>query len=497
MFEAIFDCDENGNGVDQYLTVDNTNAGNIQAADIILDCLKDDSGEYDIRYINESGATTTPIDVGTYSVKLNFNANKEGYEWVSEIDLVYNVYFVIKPRTVYLSNENNFKYTKVYDGKDSISYSNVAEYLLDTDNANLSLKCSDVNTRFSFADMVCYITKTTNGTEVATKNASDAYYNLLIMGINLTSTNFNNNFVIGNNTLLIRDCIRISKKAINISGIVVGDKVWDGTNEVSSQALNSNTNWRITGVLDDDVTSHSVAVVYDNISFVYQNAEIGANKRVVMSVENALTGSASNNYFISVNNYTASIYPYSVSTYVEGYGEITVFNKRGREDSRYANLIPIGVKLDKLPDFVISVIYPDSNEYRSIYSYISSNLSNVIQFEVGYQFKFKVGNATTDLSNQLYVSLPTVDRLNSSLWLSGDKSGKLEFSEEGDHIVIDLSQIDGRLDAVIFTKNRVLLVWWQICLIVFAILLLILLIVLIYILVRRRKIRRNSYNDTI
>ena len=297
-----------------------------------------------------------------------------------------------------------------------------------------------------------------------------------------------------NDSLTIKNAVKINKRQLNITGINVLDKVYDGTNvakfgDLSGLALN--------GVLPGD----DVYLVGQNLVAHYVTSDVGANIVVELDVANLINGMSISNYEVGgYDNLTANIYPFSLSVDIANYGTITVYNYRGREDSRYANLIPIGAKLSA------EVIAKDTPTYSRLYSLIARYLTNRNVYAVGYQLKLtktEEGSVySSSLDNRLYLELPTVNKLNSAIFLTSENSsGNLEFTTINDKVVIDLSQIDtttmNTIDRIMLTQTRIMFAWWQILIVVLVVLLIVAIILIVFFVRRHQKLKQYRVHDKI
>lgn len=485
VFTSMFICNNEGIGSPQELTIGSTQAYQIQTSELILSTLRDELGIYNIYYTNSNSVRVQPTNVGRYELHFVFNSSGD-FEWINELNLNYRVYLDIIPRDVQITYDISRTFSKTYDGNSTVDPGLVTQYLVITDNAGMNLNYS---TQYNFAlasTITGRITYTDRGQEVETSRANeDVYYNIYLSGLAFTNTAFSNNFNLTNSTLTIIGVMRINRKPIDIVGIVADDKVYDGTNAVT---LSGTENINLRGIVADD----DVSLLLDNMVITFENADIGANKDIGVVSDNTLTGEDASNYVLNpVTGITASIYPYQVSTTIEGFGEITVINERGLTDKSKVSLIPIGATLS-----VYSFVN-DSQDYLNIYNLIASYLSNGRVFEIGIELHFVQNGVELNLSNDLYISLPKVDRLTGVVYLTGENTGELTYTEQENTILVDLSQFEADVNTLFITRQRVLLELWQIILIVIFSLLLLIAIIIIIVISRKRKKERYSINDRI
>ena len=497
-FYKMFECDNSGNGIEkeQILTLGETKGFNIQAANLILDCIK-------IKYVDEEGFYVNPKNVGQYAVLISFEAGENAdYDWINEIILSYDVHLVITPKPLNLTYEN-FNFTKVYDGGSSIDFGQISNHIVLTDGKNFVINFA--NNKFKFSQIpTCTITATNRQGQEEVNVDVGVRLNILLSKLALTTDGFNKNFTLNldNGNFVMLGVVTITQRPLYLVSTGendVYDKVYDGTKVVDYDAASFSLG---RGLIEAD--RQYISVDFENLSFEFEDAEIGKDKTIVANAAQAIKDVYANihkaqNYKLMFNNYTASIYPFSVSAYVAGVGEIIIYNQRGLMDSRdsehnyrqYVNLIPIDAELE------VQVIYADSFEYRQIYSILSKYLSNLTEFAIGYKMNFNVAGSEQAINNKLYLSLPTVSRLNQALWLSQSSSGKLQYSISKARVNIDLSQMDENFTGLAFTQSRRLLTWWQISLIILLILIIIILLILIYIHERRKKRKQDELNEKI
>lgn len=481
VFSSTFQCDENGNGISQSLTIGSSDSNRIQSSDFILNFLMYD-GRYNVFYYDSNDVSVNPTNVGRYRVELVFN-DTGNYSWLRDIELQYEIYFDILPKTINLTYDMENTFTKTYDASSSFDARQLLQYLTFTDGV---MQINYESGNFVLANgYIGVITTTTDNGETAIYTANeDVFYNITVYNLYLTNTIFNNNFVLSSDTLTFYNKIRIMRKSLTVIGVEAQDKLYDGTTDVT---LRTDTNIRLQGVINDD----DVTIIVDDLILKFADAQIGENKWITVDSSQALTGEDASNYRINDSSITATIYPYSVSANVEGYGTITVFNGRGLTDNSLVGLIPVGATLQ------VSVINVDTPEYANLYQYIVRFLSNRRVFAVGYTLSFLVNGRTTNVDNNLYVSIPNVDNLTGAIWLTGTESGELTYTEQDSQLIIDLSQNQANIGSIILTQQRSLLQLWQILLIIFLLLLLLIIIIIVIIIVRKKKKERYSVNDKI
>lgn len=483
VFRSEFICDSSGNGIAQYLTIGDTSEYNIQMAAFILNYLLVDGGEgYNVAYYDINGMITNPTNVGTYEVRLQFNDTGD-LAWLSSIDLEYEISFVITAKPITVSYQMDETFSKTYDGSSNYDASRLLQYLVFGDGV---ISIDYIDGDFSLTqNYVASITSTINSIEtpIATAN-ENTYYNITLSNINLAYSSFNNNFVLNNSSVTFYNCMRIMRRQLTIQGVAVNDKVYDGTVDVT---IRQDANIRLQGALIED----DVNLVVDSLNLTFSDPEIGAQKQVTVDSSRALIGADAQNYVINTSTISASIYPYSVTTHVEGVGDITITNRRGLTQPDLANLIPIGANLR------VDIIQSDTNEYVNIYDRIVRYLSNNNVFTIGYVLRFEVNGVSRNVDSNLYLTVPNEDRLTGAIWLTGDQTGELNYEVQGDNISIDLSQIGANVNTIIITEQRLLLELWQIILIVIGAVLLIAIIIIIFLVIRKKKKERYSVNDTI
>lgn len=506
-----FLCNNDASGIRQGLSKGQNNA-NIVADSIIVNALN-------IEFYNETGNKVEPVDVGVYQVMLSFRGNGSNYNWLAEIELNYKIYFEITKLPITVIFNDNFADEQEYWGGCELDFSRIANNLIIRDDfggRRLYLPYGeDCNIQFRNT-AVCYVTKTNDlGVEYRFGDAESGL-NITIVGLQLFEDNFGKNFVLkfqpelalmGDGTEdLIYDIVvvggrfTITKKQLTILGIQVFDKVEDGTTNVDYDVVN----WSFgEGLIEAD--AGLVNVDFSNVVLAYEDGFAGDNKRIVVGYENALINTNEQmpriqNYTLHFDDYYRKIYPYSVvAADIDGIGDIVITNPRGRMNAndasksyrQYVSLIPIGAQLNVTP------IYLNSNEYRDIYSVISSFLSYYTEFALGYKFELLVGEYHTEIDNNLYITLPGVARLAKVLWQANGQTDELNYLVDGNMITVDLSQISAAIESILFLRAKDYLAWWQIGLIILLILILILIIVLIFIHERRKKKLKDLMNEKI
>ncbi len=500
-FSVYFDCDNMGNGNEQTLTVGQTSASNIEMAKTLQDYVVITYHKNIIQNgVNAGYSTesTTPVDAGTYLVKIGF-AGLGDWAWLSNLTYNKPVYFIIMPKEIEIMVQaEKPKYEKEYEGKNAYNFTNIASllnyiYLSDGSktypyaeaNSNLSLDMSKLVARISY---------TNNNTQVysgiATKTGE--LHNIHLTGLVISNTNFK----LKTDNLLFENVIKINKKEITLDGVKVYDKVDDGTDAAEYQ-VDAQLRW--IGILGNDLVESPNP---DNLSLKFAkdangNVKVGYNVNVVIDASRVLKGEDADNYTIKVNGTTANVYPYSLSTTVEGFGKIEVRNDKGLINPIYgtkhelAGLIPIGAELK------VELVRVDTPEYVALYPNISRYLNRNRNYAIGYKISFVNNNITTNLSNKLTLVLPTVARLTNALMLNSNSSIQLEYDSVDGNLVIDLSQTNYEPYTFVLVQQRVLLKPWQLILIISLAVLLLAVIIIVFVIVRKRKKERYSLNEKI
>lgn len=504
-FTFTFSCDAQGNGVEQKLTVGQNSTFNIEMAPML--------DQYDVvtyhKNIIQNGVTigystenTSPIDAGTYLVKIGF-AGLGDWAWLSNLSYGKDVFLTIVPKEIELKvNTETFSrkqvYEKVYEGKNKYVFANATDllnyvYITDGNRTYPYTEAND-NLRLNLAKIEAKISYTNNDTQVYTGIATinGKLHNIHLTGLEISNTNFK----LKADNLLFENAIKINPKEITLDGVKVYDKVFDGTDKAEYQ-LDAQIQWL--GVLDGDAVDEPNG---EDLSLKFAKdangqVKIGYNINIVIDASRVLKGEDADNYTIKVNGTTANIYPYSVSTNIEGFGKIEVRNDKGLIDTingtkhELANLIPIGAELK------IEVVRVDTPEYVAMYPNISRYLNRNHNFVVGYKISFETNNITTGLNNNLTLVLPTVARLTNALMLTNNGSVQLDYTAEEDSLIIDLSQTNYAPYSFALVQQRVLLKPWQLILIISLAVLLLAVVIIVFIIVRKRKKERYSLNEKI
>ena len=485
VYTKSFLCDNEGVGIAQTLSIGSSSNNDIQLAEMLKNSIS-------IKYISTEANSVVVDDVttvGRYNVLISFQDTDE-LDWLDEINVAENVVLVIQPKEIYLTYdvENLQTVKKTYDGTSNYNVTNVYKYLTFTDNKNLNIKYSDImnsqSNNLVLNSANCYIA--TSGKDTAVSSANEnIFYNLYIYNFTLKNNEFNNNFVIQNSDFVIYSYIQITRRELKLQNVYVYNKVYDGTNTAE---LVSSENISIANKIFGDDVSINVA----RLNPRFDSSEVGTNKKVIIDVTTALSGKDINNYYIdAIESQGLTIYPYSLSTTINGIGTIEVINKRGLTEKDKVDLIPLNATLSVQP------IYADSQRYVSIYGKIGKYLKGNAEFAIGYEISFIVNGENVSIDNNLYLSIPQVKNIISAYFLTGQKTGEINYTIENGNMLFDLSQISEDVNSVFFTKTKVLFKAWQIILIVVGVILLIALLVLLFIIIRKRKVDRNSVHEKI
>ena len=504
-FYFTFNFDNQGNGIEQNLTVGQDSSCHIEMAQILQDYLSltyHKSITQNGVIIGYSADNAQLIDADTYLVKIEFKGYGS-WAWLTSLKYDNDIYVVVSPKTIELKvNDETFSrkqvYEKEYEGKSAYNFNNVTDllnYVYITDG-NRSYPYTEANDNLRLVQSmliakICYLNNDTlvySG--IATK--SGELFNIELSGLQIN----NKNFQLKKDSLLFESAIKINQKEITLSGVKVYDKVYDGTDRAEYQ-LDAEIKWL--GIIAGDIVNSPLAKDL-NLRFERDekgNVKIGYNINVLIDASQVLKGDDADNYKIKVNGTTATIYPYSVSADIEGFGTIEVRNDKGLmvegSETRHdlAGLIPVNAKLK------IEVIYADSPEYIAIYPNISRFINRNHNFAVGYKIYLDNNNVTTKLNNNLTLVLPNVDRLTNLALVIANDSIELNYQLEKNRLVIDLSQTNYETTSFAIIQQRVLLKPWQLILIISLAVLILVIIIIVFIIVRKRKKERYSMNEKI
>ena len=507
-FTRTYSVDDNGNGQAQVITVGSPDDNITKNNDIVS--FGFNSSNVRIEYYTTDNTRVNPINVGTYIVKLIFSehANPE-YDWFHLITLPFEIRLVINKLeinlTYQLARENIFV-SKQYD-----STSNFASFSIVNDGAITRSQDATVEFKGTYvknkqtriftlkylmldSDYQKEITHTEGlSGEVSHKNvtAPGSYVNLSLTELKLKNTTYNNNFILNNDTLIIKNYISITPVQITVTGLVIYDKVFDGTTNAKFGCEDEYKGLGLDSVLGED----EVIITPENIIANFNDANIGSRKKVIIDTTNAISGIDRGNYVIGTNGVyeykdEKSIYPKSLTVEAAGFGIITLENRRGVTDNNLAHLIPIGSELK------VQVIRIDTAEYIEIYGSISESIRSGDEFGVGYRLFLEAYGAPMEIDNRLYLTVPTVPGLTTALSLSGATLTNLDYAESGDFVTIDLTQVSD-VSCIVLAKKKILLKAWQIVLIVGLSVTAIGGGVATFVIIRRRRANRFNVHDKI
>ncbi len=484
IFRRTFKYNADGSGIAQTLSVGSSSNSDISMADLLLNSLRLPSGDYNIIYEGDH------TNHGLCEVSLKFNTVGE-YSWLAEIELPYKIYLQIDRKEISIIPiiDGMDVPRKEYDGTTNYDVENLLKYLYFSDNSLVWTRPVNVLSEDLKISLSLNLSKLLARIESAQANEG-SLYDIFIEGLALSETNLNNNnFDLTNSSVTLYDVITITRKELTLQGLKTFDRLFEENNLSADVDV---INARLQGVIKED----DVTINLENLKFEFLTDSIGANKNLVLVSTDILLGADALNYKVKDNLLlTASIYPDKLSCEVEGYGTVTVFNELGKTDRGKVNLIPIGNENAQVK-LVVDLILADTNKYTSIYPIISRFLNRSV-FAVGYDLSFDVGGVKTKISNELFLSLPTVSRLTGAFYLTGEQSDRLVYSVQNRNLIINLSQINTDIKTFYLTEQRVLLTWWQILLIVILAVTIISLIVLLIIIIRRKKLNRYNLNERI
>lgn len=520
-FNRTYTIDDNGKGVAQTFTLGEELTNNIAGYEI-------DDEVMQVAIFDKNGNRLgSAVDVGEYVLKLEL-IDSTTESWLQYIqDLPFTIYLKISPLTIYLNPK--------VEGVISTEYYCSSEYgkfaltqegnKLTASDGKIEISGLTANNRefnlgwlnFAYGYLAEIVLRNEDDTGyISQKNVTNGRANLLVTNLKLNNNpNFNlvlNAYVLNGEDvygLLIENCIEITPKVVDIMYLDVYDKVYDGESTAYFGVEEGKEKLIVEYVyLSDDVSLdvEQLKIYFatrpinktDNLDDVKTSA-IGANRYIVIDARNALVGNQKNNYVIGVDrtgiinfNEPKTIYPYSISTTIRGVGDVTITNKRGLTDHTKAGLIPVNASLS------VERFVADSAQYKEIYSNISSFLSRRNVFASGYKLSLiDTNGAKTEISNELYLTLPNEEELKQVLAFSADNAISVNYSDKGGNIEIDLKQIGGDIAYFALIQNRALLQTWQIVLIVVLSVVAVAGIgITVFFVVRKRKIRNDKY-DTI
>lgn len=476
-FEKVFICDNLGNAQDQSLVVGETNADIILANAIVTGI----TVEY-YREKDNSGPLTSVKNVGVYLVHLKFRAI-EGFDWLSEIVLDDEIKLEIIKKDITLTYDasNIEQQTKPYDGKSSLlDQQALYKYFKFVDTSGNVINYA--GSILTLQGVKTYITADESGTEEAILAKPGYYYNVYVYNFSLENKE---NFNLLNNNFVVFNFHEITKAELDLTGLYVYDKVYDGTDKAELITTESIQLLNIVG--NDDV-----ALDMSKLEVTFADATVGTNKTVYVNASSALIGEHKDNYYIEeVPVAGLSIYPYSISTLIPNIGEVKLLNKRGLTDKDMVDLIPFNAMLD-----VVS-IHPETNEYANIYKRVAQYLKGNNEFAIAYVISFNINGENVPVNNELFLSIPNVKNVTNIFFLTGEQSGKLNYDYENGYILIDLMQINEELNIIGVSQKKILLKAWQIVLIVVLLVLVTLSFILTFVIIRKRKKEKYSVHEKI
>ena len=434
-----------------------------------------------------------PTNAGRYFVEISFKKTDD-YAWLNEVEFSFELFLVIEPKEIEISYSEDLKVQveKTYNSSSEINSSSVLNCLTIIDNAGWSVNyLSQQGGWFTFVGgFTAQTIKSTPEGDISVIDADETlYYNVKLSNVYLDEFNtFNKNYKLTNHEIVIKELVKILKKEVIIqSGLVVYDKVHDGTTAVRHEGLQ---NIVFSGRVNNDELW-----LDESSKFAFDSADESKKikDRNVLLTEVVLGGHSAKNYYIKPNTVVANktIYPYEIRKEIEGYGVISVFNKRGLTNVNLVGLLPLNAELD------VQLILDGSSEYSQMVRNIAKFLTRGNEFVVGYQLNVIVDQTVMPVNNYLYVSFPTVDRLTNVAYVTGQQSNSLNYDVSNGYVVVDLSQFNEEVDTLFITKSRTYLKWWQILLIVLSSCAIIVSAIVIFIVIRRRKRDKYSIHDTI
>ena len=313
----------------------------------------------------------------------------------------------------------------------------------------------------------------------------NVHYNIYVYGIALKQSDFNDNFVLQTEDLIIKNYIKILRRQLTISGIRVYDKVFDDT--INAELISQDDL-----MINNKVSGDDVVINFEKFKITFVDKEVGTNKKIAIDVKNALGGNDVDNYFIENTEISGlTIYPYEITTEVKGVGKISLINKRGLTEKDKVTLIKLNSILN------VEVVREDSPKYTEMHGKISRYLRGNNEFAIAYTLTMTVEGKTVPIDKDLYLSIPKVKNLTGAYFLTGDQTGSVATKNVDGKLEIDLSNVKVNINSFVFTQKKILLKPWQIVLIVTMGVLTISAVVLAVVIVRKRKNKEYGIHEKI
>lgn len=413
--------------------------------------------------------TTLPKDSAEYDVKIYANIGV-GYEMARvEFDGVVTYKITPKVLTVISTFSKAHPLAKIYDGETGVHASNLYSGLklegvcgedkvsLDSDRIRGNYSSSQVNIVYTESDL----------------------YNVTVTNLYLWGENKkepqNYELQLGDSGVVFERIGQITPKTLYIRGFAINNKVYDG----STNVVVNTDNIQYDGKLESDSTK----IITSNLKFYLEDGTVGYKREVLIDFSEALTGADSTNYTVSYNPTLIDVYPYEKECKIEGFGVIRIVDR----DKKC--LIPINA------EFIGYAYINGSTEYRAMYPIVETYLKQTEDFDIAFEVKMKIGVATTNVSEGLYLYMPRDAKLSKVLHFYDDSSvNLLDVVTNEDYDIIKVGQ--GKSQFAVIRRTTYIALWIIILIIVLA-LLLILLLVLIFIIVRNKKKKKYSINDRI
>ena len=408
-----------------------------------------------------------PIDVGEYPVKIIAKITSESAQ-VTNIVFEEKVTCTIIQASISVSlktyNSNNpivKTYGESMDCSELIRNDIVLDGLFERDRGNITL---DRRLTALFSDI--FVNTISSLSDV---NVSNIY---LLDKDNKLSKNYK---LSSGSTLIFKNIGKINPAKLSISGFVVKNKIYDGTNQVNVDIESI----KYSGIYPGD----SVQVVTQNLKFEVQDCSIGYQRQVFINYSNALIGSERGNYEITYEPIYIDIFPSELSYTVDGYGTFKVV------DRDLLGIIPINSKL------LVRVYEKGSASYNQIYSGIEKHVDKGEKLKICYEVILQLDGINQLIPQGLYVYAPKVNKTTKVLQVPGDTSSQnLQFAQNDGYTIIKVTKGEALIGVVVRTTYLPL---WLIVVIVLLSATGVGIIVTLFIIIRRKTKRKYSSYDKI
>ena len=277
--------------------------------------------------------------------------------------------------------------------------------------------------------------------------------------------------------MIFSDIGKINPKDLRITGFVVTNKVYDGTDSVNVDV----SGITYIGTLEGD----SAVIPIESLRFYLEDYSVGENRKVLIDwpKDTSIIGAQSKNYTITYDEKYINVHPYEITYILKDYGTFKIV------DVDKLCLIPIGARM------IAEVHDKGSVDYRNTYTIIEPEISQGEKLRNIYEITMRVGAVNQLVPQGLYIYIPKVNKVTKVLQVPDeDQIQELKSLPDNDYTIVKVIRGQAVFGVIVRTTYLPL---WAIILIIVAAALVVGIFVVLFIIIRRKTKQKYSKYDKI